>query len=276
MKRRRAHGHGIRPVSSHRDGLAAGVQGTSSLKQFAEKAASWRNKAGERFMEKYDPSAWNFPRATVVARSIYTEVKEGRGTEHGGAYLDISHKPPIRKEKLPQHVYSSKNSLTWTLPKGPMESGPHLPLHEAAFVWTPKRRKPPCPVSSLPVKLPQVFTVRIASVEFALPICSSLAAAPDYLRPNIQARLPASIDSVQNRASRKGIACAFFQHPGRGNVLYAVIVTCRSDAESCRDLSCKRGPGRALVELEKLKARAAKGRLEAPVSSILAGTSLTT
>src|SRR6202034_4803637 len=61
-----------------------------------------RNKDGERFMERYDPKKMELSTRDVVARSIYTEVKEGRGTEHGGAYLDISHKPAedVRK-KLP-------------------------------------------------------------------------------------------------------------------------------------------------------------------------------
>src|SRR6202045_1358904 len=49
-----------------------------------------RNKLGERFMEKYDPKRMELSTRDVVARSIYTEVREGRGTEHGGAYLDIS------------------------------------------------------------------------------------------------------------------------------------------------------------------------------------------
>ncbi|MEW5884333.1 MAG: fumarate reductase/succinate dehydrogenase flavoprotein subunit [Armatimonadota bacterium] len=38
----------------------------------------------------------------VVARAIYKEVKEGRGSEHGGVYLDVSHKGEgYIKKKLP-------------------------------------------------------------------------------------------------------------------------------------------------------------------------------
>lgn len=38
----------------------------------------------------------------VVARAIYKEVQEGRGSEHGGVYLDISHKgADYIKKKLP-------------------------------------------------------------------------------------------------------------------------------------------------------------------------------
>ena len=44
-------------------------------------------------MEKYDPKRMELSTRDVVARSIYTEVREGRGTEHGGAFLDISQKP---------------------------------------------------------------------------------------------------------------------------------------------------------------------------------------
>src|ERR671938_534930 len=74
-----------------------------------------RNKDGERFMFRYIPETfrsetaeteeeadrWYTDRANArrtpdllprdeVARAINTEVKEGRGTEHGGVYLDIA------------------------------------------------------------------------------------------------------------------------------------------------------------------------------------------
>jgi fumarate reductase (CoM/CoB) subunit A len=48
------------------------------------------NKNKERFMEKYD-SKKELATRDVVARSIYQEIIEGRGTEKGGVYLDISH-----------------------------------------------------------------------------------------------------------------------------------------------------------------------------------------
>src|SRR5208283_1924126 len=61
----------------------------------------------------------------VVARAIYTEVREGRGTEHGGAYLDISHKPAeYVKKKLPSMYHQFKELADVDITKGPMEVGP--------------------------------------------------------------------------------------------------------------------------------------------------------
>ena len=52
-----------------------------------------KNALGERFMEKYDPKRMELSTRDVVSRSIATEVLEGRGTEHGGVWLDVSHLP---------------------------------------------------------------------------------------------------------------------------------------------------------------------------------------
>ena len=49
------------------------------------------NKDGERFMSKYAPEKMELATRDVVARSIYQEIIEGKGTENGGVYLDISH-----------------------------------------------------------------------------------------------------------------------------------------------------------------------------------------
>jgi len=50
-----------------------------------------RNAAGERFMERYDAERLELSTRDRVALAIYTEIAEGRGTEHGGVLLDISH-----------------------------------------------------------------------------------------------------------------------------------------------------------------------------------------
>ena len=60
------------------------------------------NSEGERFMLQYDPERKELSSRDVVARSIYKEVQAGRGTPHGGAWLDITHKgPEFIKRKLP-------------------------------------------------------------------------------------------------------------------------------------------------------------------------------
>jgi succinate dehydrogenase / fumarate reductase flavoprotein subunit len=60
------------------------------------------NSEGERFMLRYDPEKKELSSRDVVARSIYKEVQAGRGTPHGGAWLDITHRgPEYIKRKLP-------------------------------------------------------------------------------------------------------------------------------------------------------------------------------
>ncbi len=60
------------------------------------------NSEGRRFMEDYDPKRMELSSRDVVARSIYREVQAGRGTPHGGAWLDITHRgPEYIRRKLP-------------------------------------------------------------------------------------------------------------------------------------------------------------------------------
>src|SRR6266853_3999017 len=50
---------------------------------------------------------------------------EGRGTEHGGAYLDISLKPAdYVKKKLPSMYHQFKELADVDITRGPMEVGP--------------------------------------------------------------------------------------------------------------------------------------------------------
>jgi len=56
----------------------------------------------ERFMQRYDPKLIELAGRDVVARSIATEILEGRGTPQGGVYLDVSHLPAnMIEERLP-------------------------------------------------------------------------------------------------------------------------------------------------------------------------------
>jgi fumarate reductase (CoM/CoB) subunit A len=58
------------------------------------------NSKGERFMKKYDPRG-ELATRDVVARAIYQEIIEGRGTKRGGVYLDVTHLPrEVIEEKL--------------------------------------------------------------------------------------------------------------------------------------------------------------------------------
>jgi len=114
-------------VQFHPTGMVwpPGVQGLLVTEAVRGEGGILRNKNGERFMEKYDPKRMELSTRDVVARSIYTEVKEGRGTPHGGAFLDISHKPPeYVKRKLPSMYHQFKELADVDITKGPMEVGP--------------------------------------------------------------------------------------------------------------------------------------------------------
>ena len=114
-------------VQFHPTGMVwpPGVQGILVTEAVRGEGGILRNKLGERFMEKYDPKRMELSTRDVVARSIYTEVREGRGSEHGGAYLDISHQPAeYVKKKLPSMYHQFKELADVDITKGPMEVGP--------------------------------------------------------------------------------------------------------------------------------------------------------
>jgi succinate dehydrogenase / fumarate reductase flavoprotein subunit len=114
-------------VQFHPTGMVwpPGVQGILVTEAVRGEGGILRNKDRERFMERYDPAKLELSTRDVVARSIYTEVREGRGTEHGGAYLDISHKPAdYVKRKLPSMYHQFLELADVDITKEPMEVGP--------------------------------------------------------------------------------------------------------------------------------------------------------
>jgi len=60
-----------------------------------------------------------------VARAIYTEVKEGRGTPHGGVWLDISFQDSERvRKKLPSMYHQFRDLADVDITREAMEVGP--------------------------------------------------------------------------------------------------------------------------------------------------------
>ena len=63
-----------------------------------------RNKDGERFMERYAPTIKDLAPRDMVARAIYTEIRQGRGCGPNADHvlLDLTHLPPeVIDAKLP-------------------------------------------------------------------------------------------------------------------------------------------------------------------------------
>ena len=110
-----------------------------------------RNSEGKRFMFNYVPDVFRAQYAETeeeadrwytdpdhnrrppellprdeVARSINSEVKAGRGTEHGGVFLDIASRRPADYilQRLPSMYHQFKELADVDITKEPMEIGP--------------------------------------------------------------------------------------------------------------------------------------------------------
>ena len=84
-----------------------------------------RNAHGERFMERYDPERLELSSRDRVALANYTEIVEGRGTEHGGVLLDVTHLDRERiLERLPRMYRQFVDLAMVDITKEPMEVAP--------------------------------------------------------------------------------------------------------------------------------------------------------
>jgi succinate dehydrogenase / fumarate reductase flavoprotein subunit len=114
-------------VQFHPTGMVypPGVAGLLVTEAVRGEGGILRNAQGERFMERYDPKRMELSTRDVVARSIYTEVKEGRGTPHGGAYLDVSHlDSDYIRRKLPSMYDQFLELAGVDITEEPMQVGP--------------------------------------------------------------------------------------------------------------------------------------------------------
>ncbi|HEX5824605.1 MAG TPA: fumarate reductase/succinate dehydrogenase flavoprotein subunit [Candidatus Limnocylindrales bacterium] len=144
-------------VQFHPTGMVwpPGVRGLLVTEAVRGEGGILRNKDGERFMWRYLPedrrheyaatdeeaSRWvealsagqttdarrppELSTRDNVSRAIYTEVREGRGSPHGGVFLDISYLPPdLVRRKLPSMYDQFKELADVDITAGPMEVGP--------------------------------------------------------------------------------------------------------------------------------------------------------
>ncbi|MFZ0216501.1 MAG: FAD-binding protein [Candidatus Dormiibacterota bacterium] len=116
-------------VQFHPTGMVwpPGVRGILVTEGVRGEGGLLRNKDGERFMEKYDPERMELSTRDVVARSINQEVIEGRGSPHGGAFLDISHRPrEFILNKLPSMWEQFHQLADIDITREPMEVAPTI------------------------------------------------------------------------------------------------------------------------------------------------------
>jgi succinate dehydrogenase / fumarate reductase flavoprotein subunit len=84
-----------------------------------------RNATGERFMERYDLKRLELSTRDVIARAIFSEVKERRGTPHGGVFLDVSHLDDTTvRTKLPSMYDQFMELAGVDITREAMEVGP--------------------------------------------------------------------------------------------------------------------------------------------------------
>ncbi|MBS1248627.1 MAG: L-aspartate oxidase [Chloroflexi bacterium] len=104
----------------------SGLVHPSSLKGFIlgiQEYSSLYNRENERFMRRYEPELLEHTTRDKLARAIYTEILEGRGTEHGGVYLDVTTIPEETFHSF-QHEYEVAKDRGFDMQKVRVEVAP--------------------------------------------------------------------------------------------------------------------------------------------------------
>ena len=169
-----------------------------------------RNSEGKRFMFDYVPEVFRGQYADTedeadrwyddpennlrppellprdeVARAINTEVKEGRGSPHGGVFLDVSTRLPAEeiRRRLPSMHHQFKELADVDITAEPMEVGPTCHYVMGGCRGRPRHRRPRrCPGCSRPARSPVACTAPTGSAATRCPTCWSSAGGPERAR----------------------------------------------------------------------------------------------
>lgn len=98
------------------------------------------NAKGERYMERYDPVRMERSTRDVVSRASYTEIVEGRGTEAGGVFIDISHLGAEMVERTFAGMVARTRLFGGDLARRPVEVSPTAHFHMGGVVIDPDCR----------------------------------------------------------------------------------------------------------------------------------------
>ena len=216
-----------------------------------------KNAPGERFMFNYIPDFFRAETADTeeeadawyedktkrrtpdllprdeVARAINAEVKAGRGTEHGGVFLDIASRRPadyIRK-RLPSMYHQFHELADVDITKQPMEVGPTCHYMMGGVRVDADTTATACPACLPPARSRLDCTARIDSAATRSRICSCLAGAPASSLPDTRLRYrgqPALDTEEVEQAASEMLAPFDDKHAGGENP-YAI----QADLEDC-------------------------------------------
>ena len=139
-----------------------------------------------------------------VARAIYTEVKEGRGSPHGGVFLDISYLPADHvRRKLPSMYEQFKELADVDITTGPDGGRADDPLRDGRH---PGRRRDRRDDGARAVRGGRGgaagCTARTGWAATRCPTCSCSARGPARGGRRRRGRRPASRTSIRSRSRR--------------------------------------------------------------------------
>jgi len=116
-------------VQFHPTGMVwpPGVQGLLVTEAVRGEGGYLLNSERARFMLEYEPEKKELSSRDKVARAIYKEVQAGRGSPHGGVFLDVKHLGTERiKKKLPSMYEQFLALADVDITREPMEVYPTI------------------------------------------------------------------------------------------------------------------------------------------------------
>ena len=206
-----------------------------------------------------------------VARCIMREVREGRGSPHGGVFLDIAwikEQAPERRRSTSRRscracTTSSRSWPTSTSRRSRWRSARPRTTSWAACASTPTRRCRRCRACSPRASAPPASTAPTASAATRSRTCSCSASAPASTRRSSRKR--ARRGARRRRPGRRGGACgarAVRARRRRREPVSRSSTTCRSMMQDLVGIVRTRGArwSSALDGIGELRERAAQRR----------------